>query len=51
MRSTSCRWAEIADVIHQDVDPRIINGQRGFRHCGDHDLFVGGRRRVGVDVG
>ena len=34
-----CRGAEIADVVHQDVDPRIINGQRGFDHCG-HDGAV-----------
>jgi hypothetical protein len=64
-----CRGAEVADVVHQDVDARIINGHSGFSH-GGHDVAVadvandnraapsclddrvmGGRRRVGIDVG
>ena len=33
------RRAEVADVVHQDVDPRIINGQSGFSHVG-HGVAV-----------
>jgi hypothetical protein len=30
------RGTEVTDVVDEDVDSRIVNGQRGFGHSGHH---------------
>jgi len=39
VQEVSGRGAEVADIVHQDVDPRILNGQRCFGHFG-HNVAV-----------